>query len=615
MSNIIQINLLDNKQTKVSMRGIPLATENSYRIIAGEENATEFAIVSKPTQYASARYTVEMVNSRGYGLSESDISDTITISGTTYQSFVLPKGMAVAGYGYISIKAYQDTAETTVDGSISLNASTFDSIFLDYIKYIFTYNGTAWEYDGNVIDIVECGIALTGTPSANDTITVNKEKVVFQPIKVKVWNTIPQTEITISPSVDPDMPIFKSLTITPADWDNTTKLAAVQADWAVAGMSATVAPAESSMNVFTDIAVQGVYCINILNGYLVFKSGSGATVNENITLNVTAYNDGKGIIVNASVIEAMNKGMVACPEYSIIVSNGNGNINNATVTIKWEIPSYDGNGNPIIQIGSTIDSGSNIDCKNLISELYLKNNIKYVYGNSFAQSQNLKKLFIGKNVTYIGQRDTFRNCPLLSEVVFESGRTEPITIETISNYCALGYNSSLEELVIPDNSILRGMSFGNCANLKKVRIGAGTSFANVSFSNGVPFNGGNLNECTFLSETPADWNVGAGTFNNWASTAPYTADKYCFVPYDSFTAYTTATNWASYASYMYGIGKFTAGTTLPTKTTDNGFDLTWYATKADLKAGNNPITVAPSEFDNEYGEIYCSKSQWVVVPI
>ena len=367
--------------------------------------------------------------------------------------------------------------------------------------------------------------------------------------------------------------IKRTVTITPADWDAETKLAAVQADWAVAGMSATFAPVESSMNVFTDIAVQGVYCTNILNGDLLFKSGSGATVNENITLNVTAYNDGKGIIVNASVIEAMNKGMVAYPEYSIIVSNGNGNINNATVTIK-----------------------------------YLKNNMKYVYGNSFEQSQNLKKLFIGKNVTYIGQRNTFRNCPLLSEVIFETGRTEPITIATISNYCTLGHNSSLEELVIPDNSILRGMSFGNCANLKKVRIGAGTSFTSVSFSNGVPFNGGNLNECTFLSETPADWNVGAGTFNNWASTAPYTADKYCFVPYDSLTAYTTATNWASYASYMYGIGKFTSGVTLPTETTDGNWGLTWYATKADLKASNNPITIAPSEFDNEYGEIYCAKA-------
>ena len=100
--------------------------------------------------------------------------------------------------------------------------------------------------------------------------------------------------------------IKRTVTITPADWDAETKLAAVQADWAVAGMSATFAPVESSMNVFTDIAVQGVYCTNILNGDLLFKSGSGATVNENITLNVTAYNDGKGIIVNAVWLHTPN---------------------------------------------------------------------------------------------------------------------------------------------------------------------------------------------------------------------------------------------------------------------------------------------------------------------
>lgn len=95
--NTIELNLLDNKYVVAKMQGIPLANENSYRIIAGEENATKFEIVSKPTQYASARYTVEMINSNGYGIAETDIAN---------DEFVLPVGMAVAGYGYISIKAY-----------------------------------------------------------------------------------------------------------------------------------------------------------------------------------------------------------------------------------------------------------------------------------------------------------------------------------------------------------------------------------------------------------------------------------------------------------------------------------------------------------------------------
>lgn len=99
MPNTINLRLLDNKNIIAEMKGIPLANENSYKIIAGEENATVFQIVSKPTQYADARYTVEMVNSQGYGFAETDIIQ---------DTFTLPNGMAVAGYGWVQIRAYKD---------------------------------------------------------------------------------------------------------------------------------------------------------------------------------------------------------------------------------------------------------------------------------------------------------------------------------------------------------------------------------------------------------------------------------------------------------------------------------------------------------------------------
>ena len=38
MPNIIALNLLQNKSIVATMQGIPLANENSYKIIAGEEN-------------------------------------------------------------------------------------------------------------------------------------------------------------------------------------------------------------------------------------------------------------------------------------------------------------------------------------------------------------------------------------------------------------------------------------------------------------------------------------------------------------------------------------------------------------------------------------------------
>lgn len=98
MPNIINLRLLENKNIIAELNGIPLAQENSYKIIAGEENATQFKIASKPSQYIEARYTVEMVNAQGFGVEETDIIQ---------DTFALPKGMAVAGYGFVQIKAYQ----------------------------------------------------------------------------------------------------------------------------------------------------------------------------------------------------------------------------------------------------------------------------------------------------------------------------------------------------------------------------------------------------------------------------------------------------------------------------------------------------------------------------
>ena len=95
MPNTISLRLLPNKNIIAEMDNIPLGNENSYRIIAGEKNSTIFNIKSKPTQYQDAIYSVEMVNSQGYGVNLQTIEN---------DTFNLPNIMAVAGYGQISIK-------------------------------------------------------------------------------------------------------------------------------------------------------------------------------------------------------------------------------------------------------------------------------------------------------------------------------------------------------------------------------------------------------------------------------------------------------------------------------------------------------------------------------
>ena len=169
------------------MQGYPLGNENSYKIIAGEENATQFILKSLPAYKDAVELTVEMVNSQGLGIAERELSE-IEVDLVSYKGFILPVGMAVAGYSYVSIKAYLDNSSTTIENG---------TVSVDYTKlapckaYTFIYNGSAWELNKNVVNLSTYGITISGTPKENDIIQV-REKVVFQPLKIKVWNTISQ---------------------------------------------------------------------------------------------------------------------------------------------------------------------------------------------------------------------------------------------------------------------------------------------------------------------------------------------------------------------------------------------------------------------------------------
>ena len=94
--NVIDLYLLENRSITAKVNGYPIDNQNGYKIIAGEENATQFKIASIPEKYEYYTLTVEMVNSRGYGIEETEIKDKM---------FTLPVGMAVAGYGEIQIRA------------------------------------------------------------------------------------------------------------------------------------------------------------------------------------------------------------------------------------------------------------------------------------------------------------------------------------------------------------------------------------------------------------------------------------------------------------------------------------------------------------------------------
>ena len=203
MPNIIELNLLSNKSIVATMQGYPLANENSYKIVAGDENATQFTIKSKPTDYENATYFVEMVNAKGYKVKTTQNSEER--EEIKADSFTLPVGMAVEGYGYISISCECDITSTTIKGAV---------ITTDYTKiaekgkaYVFTYEkGWQLKVEDTIyknVSLSTYGIAITNDVEINlkegDKIIVTKRaKPVFQPLKIKVWNTLPNWKDEIS---------------------------------------------------------------------------------------------------------------------------------------------------------------------------------------------------------------------------------------------------------------------------------------------------------------------------------------------------------------------------------------------------------------------------------
>lgn len=153
MPNTINLRLLENKNIVAELNGMPLGNANSYKITAGEENSTKFKIASKPQQYANATYTVEMVNSQGYGVKIDNLEEKNKGEYIIQNDiFTLPTGMAVAGYGSIQIRAY--LGEEKVPFEV-LKVKVFNTIdvWTDFVEnYKATIENKLDKYNGDGVN-------------------------------------------------------------------------------------------------------------------------------------------------------------------------------------------------------------------------------------------------------------------------------------------------------------------------------------------------------------------------------------------------------------------------------------------------------------------------------
>lgn len=91
-----------------------------------------------------------------------------------------------------SATASQTTGSSLTD--VAVVAATFENEITTSGSYAFTSDGSDWSYDGNVVDLTDYGITYTGTPVADDVITV---------VYTESSTTYAWTRIDVQPSPNP----------------------------------------------------------------------------------------------------------------------------------------------------------------------------------------------------------------------------------------------------------------------------------------------------------------------------------------------------------------------------------------------------------------------------
>ena len=202
---------------------------------------------------------------------------------------------------------------------------------------------------------------------------------------------------------------------------------------------------------------------------------------------------------------------------------------------------------------------------------------------------------VPSNITEIGNY-------AFSFVKFSGKVTIPPTCLTVKDYAFSRCTVTEAEINCPlsNNNYYQ---FNYCEKLKKVTFGPEVK----CFSPYIFYYCKLLNEI-IVKTSDATWlNTTVYGYNSlqkvvFETAQPMTINANAFqpfktalliVPYEYYDTYFNATNYQQYSNPMYGYGDFLAGKTLPT--TYGLYNLVWYASLDDLKAGTNPVTDCASD--------------------
>lgn len=124
----------------------------------------DYALACDGTEYSSAMFT---------GLWNSyltaDVPKLLTKNYTQYQADITAYGNCAAFGVEHSISAVHSGTTIT---EVAVTAATWEGKVTDVGEYVFSYDGTNWSLNSEVVALADYGVILTGEAGAGDTVTV-----------------------------------------------------------------------------------------------------------------------------------------------------------------------------------------------------------------------------------------------------------------------------------------------------------------------------------------------------------------------------------------------------------------------------------------------------------
>lgn len=228
------------------------------------------------------------------------------------------------------------------------------------------------------------------------------------------------------------------------------------------------------------------------------------------------------------------------------------------------------------------------------------------FSNAFNSCSSIEYISLSKGLTDFAGGSAFNSCKSLKRITF------PSTTVNVGQSCVANCDS-LQSFVFPPNALMSNYALQQCYSVRKVKLSSAETqvgqytlyrlyaLSSITIpSTVVSFTGYALAQCYGLGEIRFEKTT-APTSSASTVFSGVPTDCLLLVPYAGLASYLNASNYPSSATYTYlGYATYASAATLPTKDSTEAYNVVWYATKDDAKAGTNAISTGNGS------EIYCT---------